>query len=85
MFLQDFAITRNGTQNINTFPRYTITGRFQDYDPVTGLLVDIANFTGANAIDFPSELKNRTPEERDFILTTIAQLLLQMKAGLWSP
>lgn len=83
--LQQFTITRNGTVNVSAFPRYTITGQLQDTNPATGLPRNIADFTGANAIDFPAELKLRTPEERDAILTTMAQTLILMKAGVWTP
>lgn len=83
MNLQNFTITRNGSVTINNFPRYTITGQLQDTDPATGLPRIVADFTGANAITFPGEMANRTPEERDFILTMIARLLIEMKGGVW--
>lgn len=85
MNLQNFAVARNGTVNVNNFPRYTITGQLQDTDPVTGLPRTLADFTGANAITFPGEMTNRTPEERDFILLLISRLLIYMKAGLFDP
>lgn len=85
MNLQNFTVVRNGSVNINTFPRYTITGRLEDTDPATGGIRVVADFSGANAITFPGEMVNRTPEERDFILLTIARLLVEMKGGVWTP
>jgi hypothetical protein len=82
MNLQNFAITRNGTVNVSAFPRYSITAQLQDTDPTTGLPTVVSDFTGANAIDFPAELKLRTPEERDLILQTIARMLVYQKAGV---
>lgn len=82
--LQNFTTTRNGTVNVSAFPRYTITGQLQDTDPATGLPRNVADFTGANAIDFPAEMKNRTPEERDIILHTLARMLIEMKSGTFT-
>jgi len=84
MNLQQFAVTRNGSVNVSAFPRYSITGRLEYVNPETGLYENIANYTGANAIDFPAELKLRTPEEREAILQVIARLLIHMKAGQWT-
>jgi hypothetical protein len=81
--LQQFAVTRNGSVTINNFPRYTITGRLEDVNPETGLYEATADFTGANAITFPGELANRTPEQRDAIIMVIARMLVEMKAGVW--
>lgn len=82
-FIQDFAITRDGTVNIANFPRYSITARVEDFDSLTGLMITLADFTGANAMSFPGEMRNRTPEERDHILRTIATMLVEMKSGIF--
>ena len=76
-------MTRNG--NISTFPRYTIAGRLEEVNPATGKYEDIANYTGANAIDFPAELRNRTQDELDQIMWALGSILIQMKAGVWVP
>lgn len=85
MNLQNFTVVRNGTVNIQNAPRYTITGQLQDTDPATGLPRIVADFTGANAITFPGELANRTPEERDFLIQRLSRTLIEMKAGVWTP
>lgn len=85
--MQAFTIVRNGTVNISNFPRFTITGRLEDVNPATGLYEAIpgGDFTGANAITFPGEMANRTEDQRQAILQIIARMLIEMKAGVWSP
>jgi len=85
MNLQNFTVVRNGSVNLNQAPRYTITGQLQDTDPATGRPRIVADFTGANAITFPGELANRTAEEREAILLVISRMLIDMKAGVWTP
>lgn len=84
--LQQFAITRNGSVNINGFPRFTITGRLEDVNPATGLYEAISggDFV-ASPITFPGEMANRTEDQRQAILQTIARMLIEMKAGVWVP
>lgn len=85
MSIQNYSTARNGSVNINTFPRYTITAQIVETNQTTGLEEVLFDYTGVNAIDFPAELRNRTPTERDYIIEVLAMLLVRMKSGRWTP
>jgi hypothetical protein len=64
-------------------PRVTIACRVEEVNE-QGQWVTVADFTGANAIDFPAELKNRTDAEVAYIIEQVAYIVVLMKAGLWT-
>lgn len=80
--IQQYSVTRSGTTNIQNFPRYVITASVEDTDPVTGLRVVIADFTGANALNFPAVMATLTPEQRDRFIELVSMWLVNVKAGL---
>jgi hypothetical protein len=80
---QDFSLTPNGRANITQMPRVTIACRVEEVNE-QGQWVTVADFTGANAIDFPAELKNRTDAEVAYIIEQVAYIVVLMKAGLWT-
>ena len=78
--LQQYAVTRNGTVAIASFPRFTITA--QVYDNAGTLLAD---FTGANALSFPAVVKTLLaghPELVDEFTQLVAQWIVQKSAGV---
>jgi hypothetical protein len=78
VMLQQYAVTRNGTVNINNFPRYTITAQVIGDDGTTVL----ADFTGANALSFPAVLSTLTAQQRDDFIAMIAIWIVRVRAGL---
>lgn len=80
--VQDFSVVRNGTININNFPRYTISARVEEVNPDTGLYENIADFRGANALSFPAVLTTLTPEQRDDFIQMTALWIVRVRAGL---
>ena len=80
--LQGYSVTRNGSVNINNFPRYTITGRIEEVNPATGLMENLVDFTGGNALVWPAVLTTLTAEQRDTLLNNMATSIIRMKAGL---
>lgn len=80
--LQAFSVVQNGAMNINQCPRYVITGQYEQSNPTTGMIEIIADFTGANALDFPNVLKTLTLEQINFLVNKWSPDLLAIKAGL---
>ena len=74
--LTDFSITPQGSSSV-TVPRATIAGKLVDSQ--TGIL--LADFTGANAIQFPSVLATLSVAQRKDIIDLIATLIINQKAG----
>ncbi len=83
--LQQFTVVRNGSVNLNNVPRYTITGRLEDINPLTGAFETIpgGDFV-TTPIIFPAEMSLRTEAEREALIRMIAQVLIEMKAGVWT-
>lgn len=75
--IQQFAVTPQSASNINV-PRASITAQVFDAD-TNALLSD---FTGANAIQFPSVLSTLTVQQRSDLVNQIAQTIVFMRAGL---
>jgi hypothetical protein len=75
MILQQLGATAAGTANVNV-PRYTITAQVFADD---GTLV--ADFTGANAINFPADLGKLTVARRNALLRQIGTALVYELAG----
>ena len=79
---QQFSLTPIGRANLTQIPRVRIECRVEEVNE-QGQWVTVANFTGANSIEFPTELRNRSDAEVAFIIEQIAYTLVLMKAGLW--
>ena len=75
--LQNFSITPQVSININV-PSYVIAGRITDSQTGTVL----ADFTGLNAIQFPSVLGTLTAQQRRDLLDLFVTQLIFAKAGL---
>lgn len=75
MDIQNFSITAQSAVNVNV-PRATITATVFDGPTV------IADFTGANSLQFPAVLATLTAQQRRDLIDLIANTLIQMKAGV---
>lgn len=75
MDIQNFSITANSAVNVNV-PRFTITATVLDGPAV------IADFTGANSIQFPGVLATLNAQQRRDLIDLIANTIIQMKAGI---
>lgn len=73
----NFAVTRQDAANINV-PTHKFEGKITD--STSG--ATLADFTGANAVLWPSVLSTLTATQQDQIATNLAQQILEMKAGL---
>ena len=80
--VQEFTVVRNGSVNINNFPRYTISARVEEINPATGLWENIADFRGGSALTFPGVLTTLTPEQRDEFVQMIAIWIVRTRAGI---
>lgn len=76
MDIQNFTKTPGGAVQVNV-PKFTIECQLVDSNG--GILSD---FTGANAIQFPSVLVGLTNAQYREIMDTLAPLLIKMKSGL---
>lgn len=72
---QNFQIQRAAPAQVNV-PTHTIEVSVQEGQTV------LADFTGENAIRFPSVLATLTPEQQDEVVADLAPKLIQWKAGL---
>lgn len=75
--LQNFTITPLGNANVNV-PRATISCTVTD--SMTGAV--IADFTGANVINWPGVISTLTAAQRRELIDLIANYLVLVKAGL---
>lgn len=73
--LQNFSIVKINNANINS-PRYTIACTVNNSN--TGAL--IRDFTGANALTFPTVLGNLTEAERVEMIELIANWLIDKRS-----
>lgn len=73
--LQNFSVTAASAVNVNV-PRFTISCQV-----VQGATV-LADFTGANAIQFPSVLSTLSAAQRRELVDLIANTIVYQKAGL---
>ena len=73
--LQNFSITAASAVNVNV-PRFTIQCQV-----VQGTNI-LADFTGANAIQFPSVLSTLSAAQRRELVDLIANTIIYQKAGL---
>ena len=74
--LQEFLITPQASANINV-PRATISAKVTDSS--TGEV--LSDFTGANAIQWPSVLTTLTATQRQNLIDLVATTIVMMKAG----
>lgn len=74
--LQNFSITPQASANINV-PRATIAAQVTD----SGTGEVLSDFTGGNALQFPSILTTLTATQRRDLIDLIATTLIMMKAG----
>lgn len=75
--LQEYAIARNGTVSIASFPRFTITAKV--YDDAGNV---VADFTGAKALSFPGVVTTLSAAQQVELAEMIAMWLIRTKAGL---
>ena len=78
---QDFSLTPNGRANITQMPRVTIACRVEEVNE-QGQWVTVADFTGANVIDFPAVLKTMTDAQIAYIIELVAYQVILIQAGL---
>jgi len=81
--LQQFSITPTGRANLTQIPRATITGVVEVLNEATNTWSVLADYTGANALEFPTEMRNRTDAEVAEVVAVVSRMLLLMKAGVW--
>lgn len=74
---QNVVVTSQAAANVNV-PRYSVS--VQVTDSTTGAL--LADFTGANAIQWPGVLATLTAEQRRAILEMVLTYVVRVKAGL---
>jgi hypothetical protein len=73
---QDYGITHGGAAQVNV-QAFTIACRVEEDDTTV-----IADYTGENALVFPSVLSTLTEEQRRQIVDAVAQTIVLMRAGL---
>jgi hypothetical protein len=81
--IQSYAVTRNGTVSISAFPRFDITALVLADDGST-----IADFTGANSLQFPAIVKTTLaahPELVPVFIDLVASWLVRANAGTLDP
>jgi hypothetical protein len=76
---QEFGVTRENVAVIST-QTHNIAGKLVDSSD--GHL--IADFTGANSLDWPGCLSQLAPADQDEVVGNLAQELLLRKAGLFN-
>lgn len=79
--IDNFRWYRDGSVNVNSFPRYRIEGQLIGIDPATGQPTVVQDRTGANRITFPNDVRNFTDVERDYLISTIAMTMLEIVTG----
>jgi len=75
--LQQYVVTQTGKKNVPNCPTFTIAGVVLD-----DAGVQVANFTGANALVFPNMLTGLTQPQVDRLTDLIANWLILTAAGL---
>ncbi len=75
--IQGFAITDTGKKNIPNCPTFTIAARVLDNSGTV-----IADFSGANVLDFPSILATLTPQQIVWVEQIVSLWLVRLKAGV---
>jgi hypothetical protein len=73
--LQSFAIIPESAAQV-IVPVYEITALVIEDETV------IADFTGGNSIRFPNVMSTLSVEQREYIMSQIATMIVFMKAGL---
>ena len=73
--LVEFSVTRISNASVS-LPRWTIAGKLVDSKTQQTV---IADFTGVNAVTFPTVLTTLTAAERDEMVQMIVMWLLQKK------
>jgi hypothetical protein len=73
----NFAVTRTDAANINV-PTHRFVGTLLD----SGTGATLADYTGPNALAWPSVLSTLTIAQQDEIANQIAMQVMLMKAGL---
>lgn len=74
---QNFAVTRQSAANVNV-PTHRLEAQLTD----SGTGAMLADFTGDNAVEWPSVLATLTTQQQDQIASDLAQQVLLWKAGL---
>lgn len=74
--LLDFSVSSNQGAS------FTVSAKVQGADPLTGGQKVTHDFTGKNAIHFPSVLSALSQEEFDRLRDFIAVRLVEIRAGL---
>ena len=77
--IQQFSMNPAGPANVNV-PTHEITGQILDLSQTPPTVV--ADFTGANAIQFPSVLGTLSQEQQAEIMELVGQRILQMRGGV---
>lgn len=75
--LQQYAVTQTGKKNVPNCPTFTIEGVV-----LNDVGVQVADFTGANALVFPNMLTGLTQPQVDALTGMIANWLILTAAGL---
>jgi hypothetical protein len=75
--LQQYVVTQTGKKNVPNCPTFTIAGLV--YNDAG---VQVADFTGANALVFPNMLTGMTQPQVDKLTDLIANWLILTAAGL---
>lgn len=75
--LQQYVVTQTGKKNVPNCPTFTIAGLV--YDDAG---VQVADFTGGNALVFPNMLTGLTDEQVQKLTGLIANWLILTAAGL---
>jgi hypothetical protein len=75
--LIEFTVTRGASIQV-TIPQYTISGKVVDSETQETVLAD---FSGANAIQFPQILGQATQAQLEALLNLIVRAIITAKTG----
>lgn len=75
--MQQYVVTQTGKKTVPNCPTFTIAGVVLD-----DAGVQVADFTGANALVFPNMLTGLTQPQVDALTALIANWLILTAAGL---
>jgi hypothetical protein len=77
--LMQFSVTRNGTVSLPNAPTWRISGKIVDSATQQTVLAD---FTGANVVNFPQVLGQLTNAQQDRLVEMIVRQILEFKFGI---
>lgn len=76
--LVQFSITRISNANMNV-PRWSIAGKIVDSQAQASV---VADFSGVNAVTFPTVLGQLTQAQQDRLVELIVRQILEFKFGV---